>query len=99
MRRRVCVPIAAALTTLAIVTPSAAAQVPGLPQLPGLPGLPGDTPVQPYGTNDGGGFWNILPPGANGFANAADIAPFFAACPPPKRTARTRRGRSTPLTS
>jgi acyl-homoserine lactone acylase PvdQ len=63
---------------------SAAAQVPGLPQLPGLPGLPGDTPVQPYGTNDGGGFWNILPPGANGLANAADLGAFFAACPPPK---------------
>ena len=63
---------------------SAEAQVPGLPQLPGLPGLPADTPVQPYGMNDGGGFWNILPPGQNGHATAADIAAFFAACPPPK---------------
>ncbi|HEV7844636.1 MAG TPA: penicillin acylase family protein, partial [Thermoleophilaceae bacterium] len=63
---------------------TAAAQLPGLPQLPGGLPLPGDTPVQPYGTNDSGGFWNILPPGANGLANAADLAAFFAACPPPK---------------
>jgi acyl-homoserine lactone acylase PvdQ len=53
-------------------------------QLPGLPGLPADSPVQPYGTNDGGGFWNILPPGQNGHANAVDIAAFLAACPPPR---------------
>jgi acyl-homoserine lactone acylase PvdQ len=69
---------------------SAAAQLPGLPGLPGLPQLPGepplpsDTPVQPYGLNDGGGFWNILPPGQNGHASAVDIAAFLAACPPPK---------------
>ena len=68
---------------------SAEAQVPGLPQLPGLPGLPADTPVQPYGMNDGGGFWNILPPGQNGHATAADIAAFFAACPPPKTNCPT----------
>ena len=60
---------------------SAAAQ---LPSLPGLPGLPADTPVQPFGTNDGGGFWDILPPGQNGHANAAEIGAFLAACPPPK---------------
>jgi acyl-homoserine lactone acylase PvdQ len=60
---------------------SAGAQLPGLP---GLPGLPADTPVQPYGTNDGGGFWNILPPGQNGHANAVEIGAFLAACPPPK---------------
>ena len=34
--------------------------------------------------NDGGGFWNILPPGQNGHATVADIGAFFAACPPPK---------------
>jgi acyl-homoserine lactone acylase PvdQ len=39
-------------------------------------------PVPPYGTNDGGGFWNILPSGANGHANAVDLAAFLAACPP-----------------
>jgi hypothetical protein len=73
----------AAACAIAMLAPAAAAaQVPGLPQLPGLPALPGDTPVQPYGTNDGGGFWNILPPGQNGHASAADLAAFFAACPP-----------------
>jgi acyl-homoserine lactone acylase PvdQ len=56
-------------------------------QLPGLPGLPGgggggQSPVQPYGTNDGGGFWNILPPGANGHANAVELGAFLADCPP-----------------
>ena len=59
-------------------------ELPGLPQLPGLPALPSDTPVQPHGTNDGGGFWNILPPGANGLANGAELTAFLAACPPPK---------------
>src|SRR5919205_772327 len=83
MGRRACVAIAAFATAMVLATP-AAAQLPPLPQLPGLPGLPSDTPVQPYGTNDGGGFWNILPPGANGFASATDLAQFFAACPPPK---------------
>ena len=84
MGRRVCVAIAAALTMAGVLAGSAAAQVPGLPQLPGVPGLPSDTPVQPYGTNDGGGFWNILPPGANGLANAAELGAFIASCPPPK---------------
>jgi acyl-homoserine lactone acylase PvdQ len=35
--------------------------------------------VQPYGTNDYGGFRNILPPGANGFDNATQLAQFEAA--------------------
>src|ERR1700749_3567561 len=34
--------------------------------------------VQPYGTNDYGGFRNILPPGANGFDNATQLAQFEA---------------------
>src|SRR3954454_8355712 len=75
---------AACAIFLVCAAATAEAQWRGLPQLPGLPGLPADTPVQPYGTNDGGGFWNILPPGQNGHASAADIAAFFAACPPPK---------------
>jgi acyl-homoserine lactone acylase PvdQ len=74
----------AVLATALVTATPAAAQIPGLPQLPGLPGLPAGTPVQPYGTSDGGGFWNILPPGANGLANAPDLAQFLAACPPPK---------------
>ena len=35
--------------------------------------------VQPYGTGDYGGFRNILPPGENGFDNAAQAAAFKAA--------------------
>ena len=35
-------------------------------------------PPQPYGTNDFGGFRDILPPGTNGRATAADIAAFQA---------------------
>jgi len=35
--------------------------------------------VQPYGTNDYGGFRNILPPGTNGFDDAAQLAQFEAA--------------------
>ena len=62
------------------LAPPAAAQ---LPQLPGLPGGGGpQSPVQPFATNDGGGFWNILPPGANGHANAVELGAFLAACPP-----------------
>jgi acyl-homoserine lactone acylase PvdQ len=73
--------LAAAWAIAICMAAPAAAQ---LPSLPGLPGLPSDTPVQPYGTNDGGGFWNILPPGANGFASGPELAAFLAACPPPK---------------
>ena len=64
---------------LALCSP-ASAQLPGLPGLPGGGG--GQSAVQPYGTNDGGGFWNILPPGANGHANAVELGAFLAACPP-----------------
>jgi acyl-homoserine lactone acylase PvdQ len=34
--------------------------------------------VQPYGTDDYGGFRNILPPGTNGFADVAQLAQFEA---------------------
>ena len=34
--------------------------------------------VQPYGTSDYGGFRNILPPGTNGFDDAAQLAQFEA---------------------
>ena len=47
-----------------------------------LPGPPLPTPTgpepDPYGTNDAKGFRNILPPGQNGHANAADLAAFGA---------------------
>jgi hypothetical protein len=72
---------AAVGAVLALCSP-ASAQLPGLPGVPGLPGGGGQSPVQPYGTNDGGGFWNILPPGSGGHANAVDLAAFLAACPP-----------------
>ncbi len=37
-----------------------------------------EVPVQPYGTNDAGGFRNVLPPGENGLDNAAQLAAFQA---------------------
>ena len=42
--------------------------------------------MQPYGTNDYGGFRNILPPGQNGFDNAAQAAAFKAAGAYPPHT-------------
>ena len=30
--------------------------------------------VQPYATNDAGGFHDVLPPGANGLANGIQLA-------------------------
>jgi hypothetical protein len=63
---------------LLALAPAATAQ---LPPLPGLPGQQASL-VQPFGTNDGGGFRNILPPGQNGFVGAADLAAFEASCPP-----------------
>jgi hypothetical protein len=35
-----------------------------------------EVPVQPYGTNDAGGFRNVLPAGQNGLDNAAQLAEF-----------------------
>jgi acyl-homoserine lactone acylase PvdQ len=32
---------------------------------------------EPYGTNDGGGFHDVLPPGTNGRTNAAELAAFL----------------------
>ena len=34
--------------------------------------------MQPYGTNDFGGFRDILPPGTNGFDDLAQLAAFEA---------------------
>jgi acyl-homoserine lactone acylase PvdQ len=34
--------------------------------------------VQPYGTNDAGGFHDVLPPGTNGLANGLQLAAFLA---------------------
>jgi acyl-homoserine lactone acylase PvdQ len=35
-----------------------------------------EAPVQPYGTNDAGGFRNVLPAGENGLDNASQLAEF-----------------------
>jgi acyl-homoserine lactone acylase PvdQ len=35
-----------------------------------------EVPVQPYGTDDAGGFYNVLPAGENGFDNATQLAEF-----------------------
>jgi acyl-homoserine lactone acylase PvdQ len=40
---------------------------------------PAGAQVQPYGTNDFGGFRNILPPGTNGLVDLAQLAGFEAA--------------------
>jgi acyl-homoserine lactone acylase PvdQ len=74
---------AMACGVLLIAAPSAGAQlVPCLPPLPCPPPLPVGSPpgatVAPYGTNDFRGFRNVLPPGENGFDNAAQIAAFEA---------------------
>jgi hypothetical protein len=68
----------AVAVALAAASPAAAqVQLPPLP-LP-LPGQGGSPPApQPYGTNDAGGFLNILPPGENGFDNLAQLAQFEA---------------------
>src|SRR5215208_6432248 len=40
--------------------------------------LPASAAVQPYGTNDAGGFRNVLPPGEQGVDNAIELAQFTA---------------------
>src|SRR5205814_8496077 len=39
-------------------------------------GASAEVSVQPYGTNDAGGFRNVLPAGENGLDNAAQLAEF-----------------------
>src|SRR5215470_18149703 len=38
---------------------------------------PAHADVQPYGTNDAGGFHDVLPPGTNGLANGVQLAAFL----------------------
>src|SRR5215212_4579922 len=59
-----------------VAPPAASAQLPELPPLPGT-GAAGPAPGG-YRENDSGGFLNVLPPGENGFDNAADLARFEA---------------------
>jgi acyl-homoserine lactone acylase PvdQ len=44
--------------------------------LVGLPAASAEAAPQPYGTNDAGGFRDVLPPGENGLANLAQILAF-----------------------
>ena len=56
-----------------IAAPAARAQ---LPPLPPIVPQPGPTP-EPYGTDDGGGFRDILPSGTRGRYNAAELGAFL----------------------
>src|SRR3984893_6709481 len=51
-----------------------------IPALPAIPAISASAaaaaPVKPYGTNDAGGFRNVLPAGENGLDNAAQLAEF-----------------------
>jgi acyl-homoserine lactone acylase PvdQ len=55
--------VASALACCALATPLPAAAAPE---------------PQPYGTNDGGGFRDLLPPGANGRVNGTELIRFFS---------------------
>jgi acyl-homoserine lactone acylase PvdQ len=61
------------LVLVALLAGPARAQI----QLPPLPGQGGPAPA-PYGANDGGGFRDVLPPGARGHYNAIELAAFLA---------------------
>jgi acyl-homoserine lactone acylase PvdQ len=62
--------LAATLLALACFTGSASAQLP-------VGGATGPDPA-PYGTNDAGGFRNVLPPGENGLDNLGDFTQYQA---------------------
>ncbi|HEX6458529.1 MAG TPA: penicillin acylase family protein [Thermoleophilaceae bacterium] len=77
--RRLLWGVAAGWLAVLALCASASAQLPLPVPLPTLPVVGGGGPApQPYGANDGGGFRNILPPGENGFDNAAQLAAFEA---------------------
>ncbi len=71
---------AAAFVLLSYAAP-AGAQLPigggSAPPVP-IPVPTGAPPAEPYGTNDYGGFRDVLPPGANGLDNGAQLAAFLA---------------------
>src|SRR4051812_41580951 len=72
MRIRHAAVLACAL--LVALAPAALAQAP----FPPLTGAGSGPAPGAYRENDAGGFRNVLPPGENGFANAADLAAFEA---------------------
>ncbi|HST34664.1 MAG TPA: hypothetical protein VLJ80_14215, partial [Solirubrobacteraceae bacterium] len=57
---------AAIVAVLAVLAPAAATSGSALAA----------APVQPYATNDAGGFRNVLPSGENGLDNAQQLAEF-----------------------
>jgi Penicillin amidase len=67
------------LVVFAALPAPAAAQLPPLPPLPTPPPTP-LTPAfeQAYGTNDGGGFRDVLPSGTRGLYNALELGAFIA---------------------
>jgi hypothetical protein len=71
------------LVVVAALPARAAAQLPPLPPLPTPPPTP-LTPAAPpafeqaYGTNDGGGFRDVLPSGTRGLYNALELGAFIA---------------------
>jgi acyl-homoserine lactone acylase PvdQ len=67
------------MRTLAALVVAVAALTLAAPAGAQLPTLLGGGPApQPYGTNDYGGFRDVLPPGTNGFDNAVQLAGFEA---------------------
>src|SRR5829696_2330716 len=69
-------PAAAQLPDLPLPTPTAVPTVPGVPEIPGVTDQ-GPEP-RPYQADDGLGFRDVLPSGARGLYNAADLAAFLA---------------------
>src|SRR6476660_4648387 len=71
---------------MALLVPAAAAAQLPLPTVPPgatSPAATGPAP-SPYGTDDAGGFRNVLPPGSKGVDNAADLARFQASAQRPE---------------
>ena len=86
---RVAALLAAAVVLTAAAAPSASAQVPSCRSRPwSLPTVvpgPGPDPL-PYGTDDGGGFRDVLPSGTRGHYNAVELGRVPR---PPARPSRT----------
>src|ERR1700731_3173302 len=68
--RRAAVPISGARRAVVVAVAVLSLATPGAALA--------EAPVQPYATNDAGGFRNVLPAGENGLDNAAQLAEFQA---------------------
>jgi hypothetical protein len=64
--RRAAVPIRGARRAVVVAVAVLSLAVPGAALA--------EAPVQPYATNDAGGFRNVMPAGENGLENAAQLA-------------------------